>query len=60
LISRQDAHEGVIDQNYQVHHYPGLYVVDGSVIPGNLGVNPALTIAAMAEYAMSRIPANRP
>jgi cholesterol oxidase len=56
----QDAHEGVIDQNYQVHHYPGLYVVDGSVIPGNLGVNPALTIAAMAEYAMSRIPANRP
>jgi cholesterol oxidase len=32
-------------------------VIDGSIIPGNPGVNPSLTIAAMAEYAMSRIPA---
>jgi cholesterol oxidase len=55
----QNAIEGVIDQNCQVHNYPGLYVVDGSVIPGNLGVNPTLTIAAMAEYAMSRIPENQ-
>jgi len=31
-------------------------VVDGSIMPGNPGVNPSLTIAALAEYAMSRLP----
>jgi cholesterol oxidase len=54
----RDAHEGVIDLNCQVHNYPGLYVVDGSIVPANPGVNPSLTITALAEYAMSRIPAN--
>jgi cholesterol oxidase len=53
----RDAEEGVIDLNCQIHNYPGLYVVDGSIMPGNPGVNPSLTIAALAEYAMSRIPA---
>jgi cholesterol oxidase len=52
----QDAEEGVIDLSFQVHNYPGLYVVDGSVMPGNPGVNPSLTITALAEYAMSKIP----
>jgi cholesterol oxidase len=52
----QTDDEGVIDLNCQVHNYPGLYVIDGSIIPGNPGVNPSLTITAMAEYAMSRIP----
>ena len=47
---------GVVDTNHEVFHYPGLYVVDGSVIPANLGVNPSLTITALAERAMSRIP----
>jgi cholesterol oxidase len=52
-----DAETGVIDINHQVFNYPGLYVADGSVVPANLGVNPSLTIAAMTERAMSRIPA---
>jgi len=48
--------EGVIDLNCEVHHYPGLFVVDGSIMPANPGINPSLTIAALAEYAMDRIP----
>jgi len=52
----RDAREGVIDVECQIHGYPGLYVVDGSIVPGNPGVNPSLTIAALAEYAMSRVP----
>ncbi len=48
--------EGVIDPRNRVHGYPGLYVVDGSMIGGNLGVNPSLTITALAERAMSFIP----
>jgi cholesterol oxidase len=48
--------EGVVDLNCEVFHYPGLYVVDGSIIPANPGINPSLTITALAEYAMSRIP----
>ena len=48
--------EGVIGLDCQVHNYPGLYVVDGSVVPANPGVNPSLTITALAEYAMSQFP----
>jgi cholesterol oxidase len=51
----EDESTGVVDINHQAFNYPGLYVVDGSVIAGNLGVNPSLTIAAMSERAMSRI-----
>jgi cholesterol oxidase len=52
----RDDQEGVIGLDYQVHNYPGLYVVDGTVMPANPGVNPSLTITALAEYAMSKIP----
>lgn len=52
----RDEQVGVINTEHQVFNYPGLYVVDGSVIPANLGVNPSLTITAMAERAMSLVP----
>jgi cholesterol oxidase len=45
------AAEGVVDDRFRVHGYPGMTVLDGSVLPGNPGVNPSLTIAAIAEYA---------
>jgi len=51
-----DAESGVIDENFEMFNYPGLYVIDGSVVPSNLGVNPSLTIAALSEYAMSQFP----
>lgn len=47
--------EGVVDLDCQVHNYPGLYVVDGAIVPANPGVNPSLTITALSEYAMSRV-----
>ncbi len=48
--------EGVIDLNCEIYNYPGLFVADGSIMPANPGVNPSLTITALAEYAMSRVP----
>ena len=51
-----DESEGVINLDCEVHNYPGLYVVDGSIMPANPGVNPSLTITALAEHAMSRVP----
>jgi len=45
---------GVVDENLEVFGYKNLYVIDGSVIPSNLGVNPSLTITAIAEYAMDK------
>ena len=52
----QNESDGVIDAECNVFNYPGLYIVDGSIMPGNPGINPSLTITALAEYAMSRIP----
>jgi cholesterol oxidase len=51
--------EGVIGLDFQIHNYPGMYVVDGSVMPANPGINPSLTITALAEYAMSKIPSKK-
>ena len=52
----KDAESGVIDQDHKVFGYESLYVCDGSAISANPGVNPALTITAMSERAMSKIP----
>jgi cholesterol oxidase len=48
---------GVVDTRARLYGYDDFYVVDGSIIPANLGVNPSLTITAMAEHAMSQVPA---
>jgi cholesterol oxidase len=52
--------DGVIDARNRVFGYDNLYVVDGSMVPSNLGVNPSLTITAMAEHAMSHVPLKEP
>jgi cholesterol oxidase len=44
-----DPGRGVIDGRHEVYGHPGLHVVDASAIPANLGVNPSLTITALAE-----------
>lgn len=51
----RNAEEGAVNENFEVHNYPGLFIIDGSIMPANPGVNPSLTIAALAEYAMSKI-----
>ena len=47
---------GVIDDQFRVHGYPGMYILDGSSLQANPGVNPSLSIMANAEYAISLIP----
>ena len=49
-----DPTTGVIDTDHRVFGYTGLRVLDGAAVPANIGVNPSLTITAMAERAMSR------
>ncbi len=48
--------EGVVDKHGRVFGHPGLYIADGSIVSANLGVNPSLTITALAEHVMSAIP----
>jgi cholesterol oxidase len=52
-----DSASGVVDQYLRVFGYQNLLVCDGAAMPANPGVNPALTITALAEYAMAQIPA---
>ena len=49
--------DGVVDARQRVFGYENLLVCDGSAVPANVGVNPSLTITALAEHAMSAIPA---
>jgi cholesterol oxidase len=48
--------EGVVDPWHRAYGYQGLHIVDGSAVPANPGVNPALTITALAERAFSHWP----
>ncbi len=48
--------EGVVNEKFEAHGYKNFYILDGSIVPCNLGVNPSLTITALSEYAMSHIP----
>jgi len=47
---------GVIDKDHKVFGYKNMYVCDGAAISANPGVNPSLTITAMTELAISKIP----
>ncbi|WP_245568689.1 GMC oxidoreductase [Nocardia concava] len=51
-----DREHGVIDRQHRVFGYTNLLVCDGSAVPANVGVNPSLTICAMAEAAMAHVP----
>jgi cholesterol oxidase len=51
-----DPSNGVVDARQRVFGYQNLLVCDGSVVPANPGVNPSLTIAALAEHAMTHVP----
>lgn len=53
-----DPADAVCDSNGQVFHYPKLFVADGSLIPGGVGVNPSLTIAANAARIAKYIRSN--
>ncbi|MEE8478504.1 MAG: GMC oxidoreductase, partial [Candidatus Neomarinimicrobiota bacterium] len=54
-IMADSAENGVINYKGKIHGYDNLYVIDGSIVPANLGVNPSLTITALAEYIMDQI-----
>jgi cholesterol oxidase len=51
---------GVVDRHNRAFGYENLLVCDGSAVPANPGVNPSLTITALAEHAMAEIPAREP
>jgi cholesterol oxidase len=55
VIADSSTH-GVVDSRHRVFGYRNMYICDGSVVAANLGVNPSLTITALAERAMSFIP----
>jgi len=55
-VIARSPEEGVVDARHRVFGYENLLVCDGSVVPANVGVNPSLTITALAERAMSFVP----
>ena len=55
----RDSSDGVCDASGRVFGYDNFFIADGSIVPANLGVNPALTITALSEYVMAGIPDNQ-
>ena len=53
----RDADSGVVDRDGRVFGYHHLIICDGSILPANPGVNPSLTITALAEHIMTTVPA---
>ncbi|HEY0460606.1 MAG TPA: GMC family oxidoreductase [Pyrinomonadaceae bacterium] len=51
----RDKQHGVVDSYGEVFDYPGLYVIDGSMMPGPVGPNPSMTIAAVSDRAAEHI-----
>jgi cholesterol oxidase len=56
VVIGADESKGVIDRHHHVFGYENMLVCDGAAVSANAGINPSLTIAAMAEHAMSHIP----
>jgi cholesterol oxidase len=55
-VMGRDRFEGVINKNTEVFGYQNMLIIDGSMISANPGVNPSLSITAIAERAMGQIP----
>jgi len=55
-VMGENDKKGVIDKNNNVFGYENMFIIDGAMISANIGVNPSLTITAIAERAMSNIP----
>ena len=54
-VMGKDSSQGVINKNNEVFGYKNMYVIDGAMISANPGVNPSLSITAIAERAMAQI-----
>jgi cholesterol oxidase len=55
-VIAEDASKGVVDGYLRAFGQPGLHIVDGSALSANPGVNPSLSITALAEWAMAHWP----
>lgn len=55
-VMGKDETTGVIDKDNKVFGYQNMFIIDGAMISANPGVNPSLSITAIAERAMAQIP----
>jgi len=58
-VMGKTAKDGVIDKNNAVFRYQSMFIIDGAMISANPGVNPSLSITAIAERAMDQIPSKK-